>query len=82
MERKTVESNVVRDADKLDTIMELQEQEALGMQIAKEWKLKNLERLIGKLNSDYANDLLITILQSDPNSWHLSANNRFEDPDW
>ncbi len=82
IDRNSVEAKIVKDADKLDTIMELQEQEALGMQIAKEWKLKNLERLIGKLNSDYANDLLITILQSDPNSWHLSANNRFEDPDW
>ena len=82
IDRNSVETKIVKDADKLDTIMELQEQEALGMQIAKEWKLKNLERLIGKLNSDYANDLLITILQSDPNSWHLSANNRFEDPDW
>ena len=78
---QSVEAKIIVDADKIEPIMELQEQEALGMKIATDWKLKNIERKVGRLNTNYANELLLAILQTNPNSWHLEADNRFKDPD-
>ncbi|MBU0975245.1 MAG: HD domain-containing protein [Patescibacteria group bacterium] len=80
--QRSLVSQIVRDADCLEAILELKEQESMGMSVAKKWLVLNKKRLLKSLRTDTAKVFLREILISDPHAWHLSARNRFRDRKW
>jgi len=72
------EAKLVKDADSLEPIMELKEQESLGVDITKTWLELNTKRLEKNLNTETAKLFLDKIIKSNPHDWHLKAKNRFK----
>lgn len=81
-ERKTIESQIVKDADNLDVDLELKEQAAKGLALGK--KLAPMRKHVGetKLYTKTAKKLWKMIQSSDPNDWHYFSENRFNSGDW
>lgn len=81
-ERKTVESQIIKDADNLDVDFELREQAAMGVQIAQDFA--PMRKHVGetKLYTETAKRLWQEVQSANPNAWHLNANNRFNSGDW
>jgi len=72
------EAKLVKDADSLEPILELKEQESLGVDITKTWLELNIKRLKKNLNTKTAKLFLKQIIKSNPHNWHLNAKNRFK----
>lgn len=81
-ERKTIESQIVKDADNLDVDLELKEQEALGVKIGQKLAPARKHVAETKLYTKTAKDLWKLIQTSDPNDWHWLSQNRFNSGDW
>ncbi len=81
-ERQTVASQIVKDADNLDVDFELREQAALGVQL--ETDFAKMRQHVGetKLYTETAKKMWPLIKKANPNTWHLSAMNRFNSGDW
>lgn len=81
-ERKTLPSQIVKDADNLDVDFELREQAALGVQLANDFA--PMRKHVGetKLYTETAKQLWREVQDANPNDWHLNANNRFKGGDW
>lgn len=72
--RECIEARIVKDADNLDIDLELKELEELGNQVAvKKGPLRRFVR-DEKLYTETARKMWDEIQDSDPSSWHLSAN--------
>lgn len=80
-ERKTIESQIVKDADNLDVDFELSEQISEGKQFIEEW-LKIRDEVYKKLYTNAAKKMWQEIYHSNPHNWHLNAPNRFTAGDW
>jgi len=81
-ERKTIESQIIKDADNLDVDLELVEQEHRGFKMRE--KLNPMRKHVAdtKLYTKTAKDLWKMIQSSDPNDWHWLSTNRFNSGDW
>jgi putative hydrolase of HD superfamily len=62
---ETVESRLSKDADQLDLILELKEQQDLGNKYASDWLHYALKRLV----TDSARELAVEILNTDSTDW-------------
>lgn len=80
-ERKSIEAKIVKDADNLDVDMELQEHHANGLRIKEEFQHIR-DRVYELLFTDTAKRMWKQIQQSNPHSWHVEGNNRFNKGDW
>lgn len=79
--KASLEARIVKDADILDCDLELQEQAANGVNLAK--VLQNARLAASKkLTTATGQRLFQLILKSDPHSWHTLAKNRLTDGDW
>lgn len=82
-ERKSIESQIVKDADTLDVDMELQEMKARGNELGLLWKEKREEMVSTKFFTKSAEKLFKSIYENSVHDWHnVSARNRFNDGDW
>lgn len=81
-ERKSLESQIVKDADQLDVDLEIQEQDANGVKI-KEW-LKHRDHVAENFFfTETAKKLYKQIYKSTPHDWHTnSERNRVNGGDW
>lgn len=80
--QKSVETRIVSDADKLDPILEYQEQESLGHTVVRKWKNRQTKSLSDRLYTKTGKLLWRAIQKSDPSDWHNKAANRFNTGDW
>jgi putative hydrolase of HD superfamily len=62
---ESIDARLARDADQLDLILELKEQQDLGNRYAKEW----IEYAIQRLGSESAKRMAREILDTDCNEW-------------
>ena len=81
-EKKTIEAQIVKDADYLDVDIELKEQEARGMPSRKEWKASRVMLAKNNFFTKSAKKLWRELQKSNPNDWHTKARNRFNSGDW
>ena len=81
-ERKTLASQIIKDADNLDVDFELREQAALGVQIGKDFAPMRQHVGETKLYTETAKKMWKEVQSANPNDWHLNANNRFTSGDW
>jgi putative hydrolase of HD superfamily len=72
-ERKTIEARIVRDADYLDTELELLEQESQGHNLRKVWEKFNLKTTREKFTTDSAKKFYDEIQKSEPHNWQVKA---------
>jgi putative hydrolase of HD superfamily len=72
-EKKTKEAQIVRDADYLDTEMELLEQEAQGHNLRKVWEKFRLKASKEKFFTDTAKKFYEAIQRSEPHNWQIRA---------
>lgn len=85
-ERKTLEAQVVKDADNLEVDFEIQEHIAAGNTFGTLWVRNRREGVYPRLFTETARKLFDMIYQSDPIHWHTSVKNRhtagdFQKPD-
>ncbi len=76
--RTSIEAKIVKDSDRLDPIVELQEIKAFGVDISKLWEDLNYKRLSKKMYTEYGERLLNQISVSAPYDWHIKSDNRFK----
>lgn len=81
-EKKTLEAQIVKDADNLDVDLELKEQAARGLQLGQDFAPMRQHVSETKLYTKTAKKLWKEIQTSNPNSWHLNSANRFNQGDW
>lgn len=62
---KSLEAKIARDADQLDLILELKEQQDLGNKYAAEW----LKYAVQRLETLFAKDMATEILKTDSTEW-------------
>ncbi len=62
---ETMEASLARDADQLDLILELKEQQDLGNKYASEW----IRYAVKRLQSDFAREMAAEILETDSTEW-------------
>ena len=80
-ERKTLESQIVKDADTLDCDLELMEMKAQGMTLPDAlWPTRQAAR--DRIYTKTARAMFEEIYKSDPHSWHANGVNRFTAGDW
>ncbi|MBN2015615.1 HD domain-containing protein [Candidatus Dojkabacteria bacterium] len=72
-ERKTKEAQIVRDADYLDTEIELAEQEASGHKLREVWKKFRLKTSKEKFYTKTAKKFWDAIQESNPHDWQVKA---------
>lgn len=72
-EQKTAEARIVKDADYLDQILELKEQQANGNSLMDAFKSIWQKNYGDKLYTKSAKDLLEQIRSADPHDWHVNA---------
>lgn len=80
-QRDSIEAKIVKDADNLDVDLELMEEIQRGNRLAEEFQRRRPE-MRHKLHTETAKALFDLIIESNPNSWHLNAKNRFNSRDW
>lgn len=73
-ERKTIESQIVKDADNLDVDFEIHEMTAKGHTLKKIWKRTAVRE---KLFTKTAQRMWDELQESNPNQWHLNAHNKY-----
>lgn len=74
-EKESLEAKIVKDADNLDVDLELQEREAIGGRLKKEWSDTRIMVYANKLNTKTAKKLWKEIQKSNPHDWHREARN-------
>lgn len=81
-QKKTLEAQIVKDADNLDVDFELKEQTARGFTLPA--KLQPMRKHVSdtKLYTKTAKKIWKLIQDSDPNNWHWNSVNRFNSGDW
>lgn len=79
---KSIEAQIVKDADTLDVDFELQEQEMKGVKHVKVWKDERLSRLGKKFYTTSAKKIWQAVLKSEPSDWHKHARSRVNAGDW
>ena len=72
VERKSIESKIVRDADQLDAEFEIKEQSIHGYQFPKEWK-KVRDRVSTMFHTKVAKKIWDRLQKSDPHAWHIGT---------
>lgn len=79
--RESKEAKIVKDADNLDVDIELKELEERGHQLPGKWR--DLRKMVRdkKLYTESAKKLWDDIQESDPASWHITANKWLKIPD-
>lgn len=73
-ERKTIESQVVKDADVLDVTFEICEQYAQGTYVKEEYE-RLREQARESIYTESARKLWTSALAEQPHKWHISGNN-------
>ncbi len=82
-ERKTIEAQIVKDADLIDVDIEFREIITAGSVMHKKHLSKRRVGVVTKMYTKTARALFDQIHKADPNDWHLlSARNRFNGGDW
>lgn len=82
-DRKTIEAKIVKDADILDSNLEIMEQKWFGSRVGDNWVKRKNELLYPKLSTKSAGELWKGIFKTNPHNWHLlSPQNRFRGGDW
>ena len=81
-EMKTIEAQIVKDADMLDVDLELKEQEAKGNNLRKEWVKSRNFVFKHKLYTKTAKKIWKQIQTSNPHDWHRNSRNRLNAGDW
>lgn len=80
-DRKTIEAQIVKDADNLDVDLELREQEVKGETLKKYWS--DMRKYVyDRFYTKAAKELWKGIQKSQPHDWHYYARNRFTEGDW
>ncbi len=80
-ERKSIESQIVKDADNLECDFELKELEKKGSKTAEKFQQTNRPDVAKKLFTDSAKKLWQQIQDSDPDHWHLDLNHNWAKSD-
>lgn len=81
--RKTIEAQIVKDADLLDADIELREVITAGGALHAKHIGRRREQVKVKMYTKTAKELFEQIHKADPNNWHLlSSRNRFNGGDW
>lgn len=80
-ERKIIEAKIVKDADNIEVDLELMEQKARGNPLSDKWVAMR-RKVRSTLFTASAQKLFDEIYQTDPDSWHINAPNRFSAGDW
>jgi|TARA_R110002074_G_scaffold281947_2_gene453431 putative hydrolases of HD superfamily len=80
-ERKSIEAQIVKDADNLDVDFELQEQYVNGIKIKEDFQVMR-DRVYEILFTETAKRMWKEIQNSNPHDWHINGNNRFNNGDW
>jgi putative hydrolase of HD superfamily len=80
-QRKSIESQIVKDADNLDLDIEMRELEERGSQLPKKWYQMRKDLRDKKLYTESAKKLWDMIQDVDIDEWHISYNkfNKFPD---
>jgi putative hydrolase of HD superfamily len=81
-DQKSLEANVVKDADTLDIDFELLEQEARGFKVRKAWQYQRNYVHKNRLKTKTAKQLWKQLQTSDPHAWHIKGRNRLNAGDW
>lgn len=81
-ERKTLESQIVKDADNLDVDFELAEQAATGAVLKDVKHTMRVTVSETKLYTKTAKKIFDQILASNPHDWHSTGRNRIREGDW
>jgi len=81
-EYKSIEAQIVKDADTLDVDFELQEQEMKGLKHINVWKKERLSRVGKRFYTKSANKIWQAVLKSNPSDWHKNARSRINSGDW
>ncbi len=81
-QKKTLEAQIVKDADNLDVDLELAEQKALGVQLSTDFAPMRSHVGKTKLYTETAKKMWQEIQSANPNDWHLKSKNRFSAGDW
>ncbi len=82
MERKTLESKIVKDADNLDVDLELSEMKAEGHSMPDDFELHRKLNYENTLYTQSAKRIWEQIQKANPYDWHLNGRNRFVAGDW
>ncbi len=69
--RESIESKIVKDADKLDVEFELQEQAAKGSKLKDEWQEERKEFVYPTLYTETGKRIWEGVSSSNPNDWYL-----------
>jgi len=81
-ERKTIEAQIVKDADNLDVDIELHEQPFMDEHLRKNFKLMRKKAVYNHLYTKTAKKMWLEIQSSNPHDWHILGRNRFNAGDW
>lgn len=82
-ERKTIEAQIVKDADYLDAELEMAELRSQGQALGRVWTESRLKKVYPTLYTQSAKKLWTAIAKADPHDWHVkSPRNRFMGGDW
>lgn len=73
-ERKSIESQIVKDADNLECDLELRELEKKGSKTATKFRMTNRIDVGKKMFTDSAKNIWQNIQDVDPDNWHLGLN--------
>ncbi len=79
-EKKTIEAQIVKDADFLDVDLEIKEQKAKGRNHMKAWE-PNRKIVYNKLFTKSAKKIWKAIQTSKPEDWFINSPNRFNEGD-
>jgi putative hydrolases of HD superfamily len=74
-EKKTIEAQIVKDADNLDVDFEIQEMMSKGHTMKKVWSRKNIRTM---LFTKSAKKLWDELYAADPHRWHVTAHNKYK----
>jgi putative hydrolase of HD superfamily len=81
-EKKTIEAQIVKDADNLDVDLELHEQPYSDPRLIDGMQRIRKEAVYPKLYTKTAKRLWKQIQTANPHDWHLKGRNRFNNGDW
>jgi putative hydrolase of HD superfamily len=81
-ERKTIEAQIVKDADNLDIDFELAEQAAHGNPLQELWQGNREFVARNKLYTATAKKIFDQLANTNPHTWHLEGRNRRNSGDW
>lgn len=80
--KKTIEAQIVKDADNLDSDFEIQEAKSQGNKLVASWKEIRQSVSTKRLYTKSAKKLWKALQTANPNDWHINGRNRFNSGDW